>query len=145
MTDILLLDAGVLGQASHPRRNPEFAQWFDRLLTTETEVIIPEIADYEVRRELLRAERSVGLQRLDQLKAVLRYLPITTPVMLRAAQLWAEARKRGRPTADPKELDCDVILAAQALEVEAVVVTDNIGHLSLFVEAKSWQDLRGEV
>lgn len=144
MTDILLLDAGVLGQASHPRRNPEFAQWFDRLLTTDTEVVIPEIADYEVRRELLRAERSVGIQRLDQLKVALRYLPITTPVMLRAAQLWAEARKRGRPTADPKELDCDVVLAAQALEVEAVVVTDNIGHLSLFVEAKSWQDLRGE-
>ncbi len=36
----LLLDAGVLGQASHPRRNPAFAQGFDRLLTTETVVMI---------------------------------------------------------------------------------------------------------
>lgn len=81
MTDIFLLDAGVLGQASHPRRNPEFAQWFDRLLTTDAEVIIPEITDYEVRRELLRAERHVGIERLDQLKAALKYLPITTPVM----------------------------------------------------------------
>jgi hypothetical protein len=61
--------------------------------------------------------------------------------MLRAAALWAQARRRGRPTADPKELDCDVILAAQALEVGAMVVTDNIGHLALFVEAKSWRDI----
>ena len=144
MTEVFLLDAGVLGQASHPRRNPEFAQWFDRLLATETAVIIPEIADYEVRRELLRAERDVGIRRLDQLKAALTYLPITTTVMLRAAQLWAEARQRGRPTADPKALDCDVVLAAQALEVGAAVVTDNIGHLSLFVEAKNWRDIRVE-
>ena len=97
-----------------------------------------------MRRELLRAERDVGIRQLDQLKAALTYLPITTTVILRAAQLWAEARQRGRPTADPKELDCDVVLAAQALEVGAAVVTDNIGHLSLFVEAKSWRDIRVE-
>lgn len=144
MTDVLLLDAGVLGQASHPRRNPAFAQWFDRLLTTDTAVIIPEISDYEVRRELLRARREVGIRRLDQLKEALTYLPITTAVMLRAAQLWAEARQRGRPTADPKELDCDVILAAQAQEVGAMVVTDNIGHLAQFVAAKSWRDIQIE-
>ena len=97
MTEAFLLDTGVLGQASHPRRNPAFAQWFDRLLATDTAVMIPEIADYEVRRELLRAERHIGIQRLDQLKVVLTYLPITTSVMLHAAQLWAEARKWGRP------------------------------------------------
>ena len=141
MIEAIVLDTGVSGQASHPRRNPEFAQWFDRMLATDTTMIIAEIADYEVRRELLRAERSIGITRLDQLKATLIYLPLTTPIMLRAAHLWAEVRKRGRPTADPKELDCDVILAAQALEVGAVVVTDNIGHLSLFVEAKSWREI----
>ena len=144
MTDVLLFDAGVLGQASHPRRNPTFAQWFDQLLTTETVVMIPEIADYEVRRELLRAQRAVGILRLDQLKEALPYLPLTTDVMLHAARLWAEARQRGRPTADPKELDCDVILAAQARVIGATVVTDNIGHLSLFVEARSWRDIRVE-
>src|SRR5207244_552497 len=120
---------------SHPRRNPDFAQWFNRVLTTDTTVSIAEIVDYEVRRELLGADRHVGIVRLDQLKATLLYLPITTSVMLRAARLWADARRRGRPTADPKEFDCDVVLAAQTLEVGAMVVTDNIGHLSLFVEA----------
>jgi hypothetical protein len=46
-----------------------------------------------------------------------------------------------RPTADPQALDCDVILAAQALAMGATVVTDNVGHLALFVEAKSWRDI----
>lgn len=102
MPDVLLFDAGVLGQASHPRQNPAFAQWFDQLLATETTVMIPEISDYEVRRELIRARREMGVCRLDQLEQALPYLPVTTAVMLRAAQLWAEARQRGRPTADPK-------------------------------------------
>jgi len=140
--DVVLFDAGILGQVSHPRRNLAVAQWFDRLLTTEITVMIPEIADYEVRRELIRAQRQVGIFRLDQLKQALPYLPITTAVMLQAAQLWAEARQRGRPTADSKALDCDVILAGQAREIGATVVTDNIGHLSLFMEAKSWRDFR---
>jgi predicted nucleic acid-binding protein len=103
-------------------------------------MFVSEIADYEVRRELIRAERHVGIARLNRLKATPPYLPWTTSMMLRAAELWAQARRQGRPTADPKERDCDVILAGQALEVGAMVVTDNIGHLALFVEAKSWRD-----
>ena len=141
MTETIVLDTGILDQVSHPRRNPEFTHWFESVLATDTTVIIPEIADYEVRRELLRAEKAISITRLDQLKVTLNYLPITTQVMLRAAKLWAQARKHGQPTSDPKELDCDVILAAHALEVSAVVVTDNVGHLSLFVEAKNWREI----
>jgi len=45
------------------------------------------------------------------------------------------------PTADPKELDGDVILAAQALQVGGAIVTENVGHLAQFVEAKSWREI----
>ena len=58
--------------------------------------------------------------------------------MLRAAELWADARRRGKPTADPKELDADVILAAQAIEAGAIVATENVGHLSRYVTARHW-------
>jgi len=94
-----------------------------------------------VRRELLRAGKKKGLRRLDRLKMWLVYLPIDTAIMLRAAELWAETRRRGQPTTDPRELDCDAILAAQAERANAVVITDNTAHLSLLVEAKDWRQV----
>jgi predicted nucleic acid-binding protein len=69
-------------------------------------------------------------------------MPLTTQIMLQAAEFWAEARKRGLQTADPKGLNGDVILAAQAIGAGAIVATENVGHLSRFVEAKHWQDVQ---
>ena len=66
--------------------------------------------------------------------------------MLLAANLWAEARRKGQPTADPKALDGDVILAAQARMLtnemtEVIIATTNVGHLSRFTTALNWQDI----
>ena len=141
MIRAVVLDTGPLARISHPRANPEIVAWLEGLLESGIRVILPEIADYEVRRELLRAGKTVGVARLDQLKQALEYLPINTRVMLRAAELWAEVRRRGQPTADPKELDGDVILAAQAEQAGAPVVTENVGHLSRLVEAKKWNEI----
>jgi len=126
---------------AHPRPNREFDGWFRSQLERGTEIIIPEICDYEVRRSLLLAGLMRSVERLDELKEVLTYLPLCTKAILQAAQFWADARKQGRPTADFKELDSDVILAAQAKQTGGMVVTDNTGHLALFVEAKSWREI----
>jgi hypothetical protein len=109
-------------------------------------VLIPEIADYEVRRELLRAGLTSSVRRLDALKDQLGYLPLTTEMMLLAAHFWAQARQSGRPTAGGAALDGDVILAAQATVVaaqgdEAIVATTNLRHLARFVTAMLWQDI----
>ena len=64
--------------------------------------------------------------------------------MVAGASVWAEVRKRGQPTADPKALDADVILAAQARRMaaaEVVIATTNVRHLSRLVDAKLWRDL----
>jgi hypothetical protein len=34
-----------------------------------------------------------------------------------------------------------VILAAQALEVNGIVATDNVNHLARFVTARTWRDI----
>ncbi len=144
MNEIVLLDASPLGMISNPSATPanlECYNWMESLLMSGYQIIVPEIADYEVRRELLRAGKTRGLARLDLLKNTLDYLPLTTAVMLKAAELWAQARNQGTPTADAKALDCDVILAAQALAENGIVATENVGHLSLFVEAKDWRDI----
>lgn len=110
-------------------------------------VIISEVADYEVRRELLRAGKTRSVDKLDDLKIWLLFLPINSPTMLRAAELWARARNLGRPTASDQSLDADVIVAAQASLLiddgdDVIVATTNPKHLSIFVPAARWQDIR---
>ena len=147
MSITILLDAGPLGMISNPKAtdaNRECYEWMEALVVSGARVFVPEIADYEVRRELLRAGKTQGLARLDLIKNTIGYLPITTSIMLKAAELWSEARKSGMPTSDPKELDCDVILGAQALEIGGIVATANIGHLSRFVTAKHWYDIHAD-
>ena len=120
--------------------------WLTSLVTKGIEVKIPEIADYEVRRELLRADKFKGLQRLDDLKNLIDYIPLTTQTMLKAAHFWSQVRKQGKPTADDKALDGDVILAAQAALIageghDVIIATTNIGHLSRLANAKQWRDI----
>jgi len=143
-----LLDSGPLGIVINPKADSPLSQegkvWLEYLPQKGYIVMLPEIADYEVRRELIREGLTAAIRRLDQLKSQIPYRPLTTEVMLLAAQLWADARNRGKPTADPHALDGDVILAAQAiLEVnagnEVVIATTNVGHLSQFVDAREWR------
>ena len=146
MSRVVLLDAGPLGMVAHPRKNPEIKAWMERLIRAGVVVAVPEIADYEVRRELLRADKPKSIQRLNTLKAALRYLPITTEVMLQAAAFWAQMRRQGQPTAIDAALDADVILAAQAVAQQArgdevVIATTNVRHLARLVPAKLWQDI----
>ena len=75
---------------------------------------MPEITDYEVRRDLIRIQSHSALANLDVLGTLLHYLPLTTNTMRLAAELWAQAQSAGQPTAPDPAFDCDVILAAQA-------------------------------
>jgi predicted nucleic acid-binding protein len=138
------LDSGPFGALAHPRRNLDITAWLDAMVATGMVVYLPEIIDYEVHCGLLAAHVVHSVRRLDRLKDVLTYLPLTTAMMLEAAQLWAEAQPRGQSVADPKELDGDVIFTGQARQVGALVATENVGHLALFVEAKSWRAISME-
>jgi predicted nucleic acid-binding protein len=149
MITVILLDTGILGLITYPmasRDGNECGQWLLSLSSRGYEAKIPEIADYEIRRELLRMDKFSDIQVLDNLKKILGYVPITTETMLLAAEFWAQARKQGRPTAHDKALDGDVILAAQATILanrgnDVIIATTNVGHLSRFVKAKEWRDI----
>ncbi len=147
----IFLDAGPLGLATKPVRTPEVRAinlWLDDLLAADHRVFVPAIADYEVRRELERAGKARGLARLDAFNAADadRYLPLSDAALRLGARLWARARNQGTPTGDPRELDCDVLIAAQALTLnvppgELVIATTNVGHLAQFVAAALWRDI----
>lgn len=146
MSKVILLDSTPVGLITNPKATPlalECQQWFLSLFQKGYQVILPEIIDYEIRRELLRVNKLSGIKKLDQLKSEIIYLPITTEVILKVPELWASARKQGKPTADNKALDGDVILASQAIlvanyEHDVIIATSNKKHLSLFVDAREW-------
>ena len=147
MSRTIVLDSGPLGLVTNPGGSKEAAACGQWLLNAEAggaTVMVPEIADYEVRRELLRARRTAGIARLDALIAHVEYLALTTSAMRQAATFWAEARQQGRPTAADPALDGDVILAAQAATLgraDVIVATTNVRHLSRFVPAELWSDI----
>jgi hypothetical protein len=123
--------------------------------------LLPEIADYEVRRnEILETligpfgpcQSAAAIHLLDQLKATITYVPLTTPMVLLAAALWADQRKghgKRHRSRSPK-LDGDVILTAQAIEMsrgrdQIVIATMNLKDFLFFatptVTAKEWNTI----
>jgi predicted nucleic acid-binding protein len=122
--------------------------WLDRLRLSGAIVLLPEIAVYEVGRELKRLGAAGSLRRLDDLRRLLFFLPITTPAMELASDLWADVRRRGVPTAAPDSLDADCILAAQALCAAGAgdtvtIATTNPAHLARFpeIDARIWDTI----
>jgi predicted nucleic acid-binding protein len=136
----LLLDTSVVGWICHPRRHAEVRRWLATALRAH-EILVSEVADYELRRELLRIGARRSLQRLDELGRELRYLPVTTSTWRAAARLWARQRQAGRPGAGSEALDGDVLVAAQALAENATVVTANARHFEGLVSALEWQEV----
>jgi hypothetical protein len=150
MSTVVVLDSGPLGLIIHPHAgalNRRCLRWMQSLLEDGADVVIPEIGDYETRRVLLRIQSSRSVEFLDELIETLRYEPLTTTAMRRAAHLCANARRQGTATADDVRLDIDVILAAQTEHLAApgdrvVIATTNVAHLSRFVAAELWETVR---
>lgn len=64
----IVLDTGILGQVVHPRRYTEVREWLGRVVAAH-EVLVSEVCDYELRRELLRLGARRSLSHLDELFA----------------------------------------------------------------------------
>lgn len=157
----IILDSGPLGDLINPNNTPKtraIRSWMVSHLKRGVRFLLPEIADYEVRRnEVLETligpfgpnRSAAAIYLLDQLKTTITYVPLTTATMLLAADLWAEQRKgtaKGDPARSPA-LDGDVILTAQAIETSAghdqvVIATMNLKdflfHSTATVTAQEW-------
>jgi predicted nucleic acid-binding protein len=145
---ILALDStplGLLTQRPGATEADACRQWLAAKAAQGLSIVVPEIVDYELRRELIRSRQAASLRRLDSFISHpdVTLLAVTSDALRLAAELWARARQQGRPTADSHALDVDVILSAQLLAAgfapaDLVVATSNVSHVSLFVPAQLW-------
>jgi len=146
---IILLDTGPLGLITHPKASAENRKcllWMAKLVNQGAQFYVPEISDYELRRELLRRDAKNALKRLDELIAKIGFAPIKSSVVRKAAEFWAHARNIGKKTADDKAIDGDMFLVAHAVDLQnsgesVVIATTNTKHISLFADARLWQDI----
>ncbi|MEH2389341.1 MAG: PIN domain-containing protein [Nostoc sp.] len=153
MSRVILLDTHPLSKVTHPKIDPKVQQWLKSLRENKTVIRVPEIADYELRRELLRQEKQKSIDRLNKLSQIC-LIPLTPETMRKAAELWAWVRNQGKPTASNDSLDGDVILAAQAILQlksfdQVLVMTTNLKHISRFesegICVVDWQQTLNEL
>jgi predicted nucleic acid-binding protein len=144
MSSIVALDARPITQIAHPRKFDAISEWVERVAASGRRVVVPEVADYEARRGLLRKEAPRQLEELDVLLDSVLYLPLDTAQMRRAAEVWADARQSGRPFTDDDRLDGDAILIAQTEELgdrrSVTFITKNEKHFSHYINAMWWKD-----
>ncbi len=152
---IVFIDSGVIGLLSNPNDLEEAIaceNWLYTMLLRGVNVYSSDLCDYEVRRSLVLASLNKsdinGIPKLNALREIISFLPITYPLLLKACSLWAQARSRGIPTASNSSLDVDIIICShwQTLQEEspgrrAVIATTNVKHLSRFAEAQLWRNI----
>lgn len=151
MARFVLLDAGPIGLACSRPGTPEVDDcraWLIHLETSAVEVIIPAVADYEVRRGLFRLRATAKLHRLDALRTRSSCTGLTSEAFDRAAEMWAFVRRAGTPTAGDEDLDADAIVAGLAVTIggrgdTVTVATSNVRHFSRFpgVDARLWSNI----
>jgi hypothetical protein len=155
MARLILLDSGPLGLMVRAPGKPQVQSclaWLNGVMTNAAIVVIPEIAHYEVRRELIRIRAVGSLRRLEYAldpSSGFDHLTLTTDAIIKAAEFWAFIRQSGIPTASPDALDADAILAGQAALAgqpgdTVTIATTNLAHLNRFpgIDAQTWDQIR---
>ena len=100
MARLILLDSGPLGLIVRAPGKPQVVRrvtWLNAISANGATVIIPEIAHYDVRRDLLRIRAVGSPRRLDyalDASSGFRHLTLSTDAMIKAAEFWAFLRQK---------------------------------------------------
>jgi hypothetical protein len=161
---LIALDTGPLGDLINPNNTADavaIRTWMASHLAKGVGFLLPELADYEVRRnEILEtlicpfgpSQSAAAIHLLDQLQATIGYLPFNTDAILMAANLWADHRK-GTRKGDPARshrLDGDVLLTAQCIvrskgKEQIIIATMNLRDFLFIptptVTAEEWDKI----
>lgn len=144
----LFLDTGVLGMVTHPKAEDghKATTWLRQQVAGGATIVVPQICDYELRREYMRNNSTKALARLDELITASEYASASDSIWREAARLWAHCRNQGSALASDHALDGDVILIATVKGLDdqvtpCVVATTNVKHLTHFVDARLFEEI----
>ncbi len=133
-----LLDSTIVSKIIK-RDDQSIKKRFQQALRNNSKILISPIVFYEVMRFFYHKKAVKEINFLLKLVDKLYWIDTNYNTWDKGAKIWAQARSIGRPTADEKSLDADVLIAAQAKEHNAVVVTKNTKHFTyLGVENEQW-------
>ncbi len=130
----LMLDTNVLVAVCTPGRHQDAKEWFRRLLLSPSppELVVSVVSDYELRRSASLRGATRSLEHLEEMAKAIRFVPLS-----------AEAARRAASLSSSKNLsDADAIIAAQAIEEGAVLVTvDSVFRGVQGLEARHWNEI----
>ncbi len=106
------------------------------VLKKNAEILICPVVLYEVKRGLYKKGMTRELRFFNKLISFHSWHEFSIETWNKGAELWAECRKRGQPTGEG--LDGDALIAAQAYEHNATVVTHNQKHFDFL--GVPWED-----
>ena len=113
-----LLDTDVLSAVM--RKNPMAVERARSYLEVHLQLTFSVITRYEVLRGLLAKGAAKQLAAFDLLCTRSRVLPLTDPIIVQAASIYADLYRRGELISD-----ADILIAATALTHGLAVVTNN--------------------
>ena len=122
--DEAILDSDILSEVLKGK-NSHVAAKARTYLAQHGRLAFSAITYYEILRGIQANRATRLMQSFQQTTAGADLLPISVPVLERAAQLWVSANAGGHPRGD-----ADLIIAATALEAQRVLVTGNTAHFS---------------
>ena len=122
--DEALLDTDMLSEVLKAKDTRVLAK-AQQYLTQYGCLAFSAITFYEVVRGLVATRATKQLANFLRTAGNSDLMPVSVPILIRAADLWAAAGTGGHPRDD-----ADIIIAATALESGRVLVTGNTSHFN---------------
>lgn len=117
----VLLDTDILSAIM--RQNPLVLAKAQAYLAQHSRLTFSIITRYEILRGLKAKGADKQLKAFEQFCANNIILPLTDEIIVRAADIYAELRKKGTPIGD-----ADILIAASAMVNRMAVITNNQSH-----------------
>jgi predicted nucleic acid-binding protein len=109
------------------RKNEQVRQYLRQALTNRDEICIISIVYFELLRGLEKRNDFESLEHIRRLWRTLSYYEATRAVWDTAIKLYVTALRQNH-----KREDADILIAAFADVLNAVIVTDNVRHFETF-------------